>query len=131
MVGGLVDACSRLPHDVVLWNGECCFIRDVQLCSLYFVMAVYEITRHVPIVFTVFFFENCVFFFFFILHKASPRGHCAAWGLRKISELKRSICTSKQQASFLCDFQVFQPFDVNIGGSQVLEVFAARAWQIA
>ena len=52
-------------------------------------------------------------------------------GLRKISELKRSICTSKQQASFLCDFVVFEPFDANIGGSQVLEVFAARAWQVA
>ena len=102
-----------------------------QLCSLYFVMAVNETTNHVPQVLTVIFFENGALFFFFTLLRVFPRGHFAAWGFRKIEELQTSVCTWKQQASFLCDFLVFQPFDVNIGGSQVLEVFAARAWQIA
>ena len=82
------------------------------------------------IVFTVFFFENGVHFFFSPLI-VSTRGHFAARALRKIEELQTSVCTWLQQASFLCDFLMFQPFDVYIGGSQVLEVFAARAWQIA
>ena len=32
--------------------------------------------------------------------------------------------------SFSCDFLVPEPFDVNLGGCQVLEVFAIRGEQI-
>ena len=55
VLGGVIDASSLLPRhiDVFHLNGVGCFIRDVQLCSMFFVMAMYEATTHAPKVFTV------------------------------------------------------------------------------
>ena len=60
------------------WNGEGCFIRDVQLCSMCFVMAVNDVITHDPRVFTVFFFEMESFFFFIQL-RVSLGEHFAMW----------------------------------------------------
>ena len=77
MFGGVVDVCSRLPHDI-----DGCVFWDVQLCSMYCVMAIYEVTTHN--IFTVSFFVDSVPFFLFILLRISPGGHFAELGLRKI-----------------------------------------------
>ena len=58
-------------------SGEGCCFRNVQLCSVYFVMAVHEVTTHTRSIFTVFLFEKGISFFFFILLRVSPGAHFA------------------------------------------------------
>ena len=58
VLGFVINASCRLPHDIDVfsWNGEGFFLWDVQLSSMYIVMATYEVTTHATQVFTVFFF---------------------------------------------------------------------------
>ena len=77
---------------------------------MYFVMVLYEVTAHAPKVCTV---------FLLIL----PRRAFRSVGLRNIEEFQRSVYTSKQQFSFICDFFVLEPFEVNICGWQGLEIY--------
>ena len=44
---------------------ECPFAQNVHLWSMYFVVVIYEVTTQAPKVFSVFFFERCVFLLFF------------------------------------------------------------------
>ena len=73
MLGGVIDACARLPHriDVFHWNGvgmeKVVSFQHVQFCSTYFVLATNGITTDAPDKLTVFSFEQDVLFFFFIL----------------------------------------------------------------
>ena len=47
--GGVIDTCFHAsPRQRFSWSGEGCFIWDVQHCSMYFVMAIYEVTTHAP-----------------------------------------------------------------------------------
>ena len=50
VLGSVIDARPHLPLDidVFLCDGEGCFIRDVQVCSMYFVMAICEVSTHAP-----------------------------------------------------------------------------------
>ena len=50
----------------------------------------------------------------FHLPQGFPGKHFAALGLRKIEEVEYSVCTWKRRVSFLCDFLVLEPFDVDI-----------------
>ena len=69
-----------LTTDVFTWNGEGCFSQDVQLCSMYYVVVIREVTTHDPKVFTVFLLEKGILFILFIMLKrfplagSSPRG---------------------------------------------------------
>ena len=69
MFGGVIDAC---PTDVFKWNGEGCFSQDVQLCSMYYVMVIREVTTHDPKVFTVFLLDKGILFFPFIMLRRFP-----------------------------------------------------------
>ena len=76
-----------------------------------------------------FFCEQGVFFFFSWLRVSL--GWLFAASLRKIAEFERPHCTWNQQLSFLRDILELEPFDVDVWGWQVLEVFAIREEQIA
>ena len=51
--------------------------------------------------------------------------------VEEIEEFDRSVGTRKRQVSFMCNFMVLDPFDVNIGSWQVLELFVLRNEPIA
>ena len=85
-------------------SGERCIIGDVQICSLCFVMAMYEITTHTPRVFTVFFFRKCVFLLLFHLAqgfaKRAFRHVCVEWLLIRLvivngARFKRKPCQTR------------------------------------
>ena len=59
------------------FNGtvEGCFIRDVQHCSMYLVMVIYEVTTPTLYLFTVFFFEKSAF----SSCSGLPGGNFAVW----------------------------------------------------
>ena len=55
VLGSVVDACSRVSahqQETVEWENV--FILDVQFCSMYFVLVIFEVTTLAPKVFTVF-----------------------------------------------------------------------------
>ena len=96
-LGGIVDASSRLPHDIdVFYKGMenvaspgCTILIDV------FVVATSDVTTHAP--------KVIIFFsFVFILLKVSSSGHFATGESRNVKQFEGSpVRTWKPQISFL------------------------------